>query len=107
MDASIDHHVLNDLGIAALEAEDGLEAQCLAKEHPGLKLVITDFTIPHINGIELAAWLKTNRAEVKVLLISSSPDHIITFGIPPTSAFAFLAKPFTTADLTSKVRSIL
>ncbi len=99
--------VLNDLGITALEAVDGLEAQCVVKEHPALKLVITDFTIPHINGLELASWLRTNLPEAKVLLISSSADHIITFGTPPASSFAFLAKPFTTADLSSKVRSIL
>lgn len=89
-----------------LEASDGTEAlQVLERESAPPHLILTDAATPRMNGHQLGQHLAATAPSLKVLYMSGYPDDVVqqTDGEPP----AFIAKPFTAADLIEKVRQTL
>lgn len=100
--------LLEESGYRVLDSGDPAEALRIAEEHPGpLPLVITDVVMPGMNGFALGARITARRAESKILLVSGYNDESITRLQNPGERCAFLEKPFTRAELLSKVRELL
>ncbi len=99
---------LTRLGYTVLAAHTPAEAIELATEHPGdLDLLITDVVMPGMNGRDLATQLVTLRPGLRVLFMSGyTADVIGRHGVLDAET-PFIAKPFTTASLASKVREVL
>ena len=54
-----------------LEAGNGDQALAMLGAHPAINLVISDVRMPGAtDGVALAAWLRANRPQVKVVLVS-------------------------------------
>ena len=72
-----DHH-LRDLLEVVLDLEPGIEVETLADERRALEayrryqpdVVVLDLMLPHIGGDEIAAQLRAERPEVKIISIS-------------------------------------
>ena len=64
-------------------------------------LVITDFEMPGINGLELAHLIKRKFSNIPIILISGNPDVIRLNKLKLTSHFIcdFIKKPFLINDL--------
>ena len=94
-------------GYGVVEAENGADALRIVRGCEGhVDLVITDAMMPVMNGGELADALAREFPGVKVLFMSLfTGDSIVQRGADAKRAF--LPKPFSTADLTGKVREIL
>lgn len=93
-------------GYTVLEAEGAAEALRLAGEAVAIDLLITDFMMPEVDGLELTRQFRAAHPKTPVLMVSGS--------FPPSrdriedlDRFAFLAKPFGFAELLLKVRSLL
>jgi two-component system cell cycle sensor histidine kinase/response regulator CckA len=85
--------VLEGRGFRVLAASDGQEALRLAQEHcPRIDVLLTDFSLPSLNGIELAMAVRDMTPAVRVVLMSG-----ILHGNGP--GVAYLRKPFTTTAL--------
>jgi CheY-like chemotaxis protein len=105
---SLMRHVLRTHGYDVLEAAEGPSAiaACEALERP-ISLLITDVVMPGMSGPALAAHLRTVRPHMRVLYISGYTDAtVLEHGIGEQQV-AFLQKPFTTSELTRKVREVL
>jgi signal transduction histidine kinase/CheY-like chemotaxis protein len=94
-------------GYTVLEAEDAHRALMVARAGGAIDLLITDVVMPGMTGLELGRVLLRERPELRVLYISG-----FTFeeAVPVTdlaNGMAYLAKPFETAALTSKVQELL
>jgi two-component system cell cycle sensor histidine kinase/response regulator CckA len=91
-------------GYNVLAAASGREALRLAALRDGpISLLITDVTMPGIDGPELARRLAARRPCLKVLLLSGyAPDPARL-----DRGAAFLQKPFRPAQLVAKVRALL
>jgi YesN/AraC family two-component response regulator len=89
-------------------ARDGDEALRVSAQFDGpIDLLVTDVVMPHLGGRQLAERLRTLRPEMKVLYVSGyTDDAIVRHGVSGAGT-AFLAKPYTPADLTSKVNEVL
>lgn len=99
--------ILSACGYKVLSAEGPAEAlEVLAKYADEVKLLVTDITMPGLDGVELAKKLLPICPDLKVLFISGFSD-----GPPERTDLgrnsAFLAKPFSTGTLVQKVRALL
>jgi CheY-like chemotaxis protein len=98
--------VLGRAGFRVLEAASGEDAQRRAQEHPAFDLILADVVLPDTDGRELARSLTAARPGCAVLLMSGYSDEL-----PPSREAAMdaplLHKPFTPAELTSRIRETL
>lgn len=71
--------VLHATGFGVLSASDGEDALEISREYPGtIHAVLTDISMPKMDGLELKRRISTERPGIKVLLMSgynfSMPD---------------------------------
>jgi signal transduction histidine kinase len=101
--------VLEARGYEVLLASDGQDALQVAHKHQGspIRLVVTDVIMPLMSGKAMADQLKTTYPDLKVLFTSGYTDDAIAHHGVLERGVEFLAKPYTPATLTSKVREML
>jgi PAS domain S-box-containing protein len=100
--------ILDDAGYAVLEASDGASALEIARAHDGaLDLLVTDVVMPGMSGPEVAQAVSPLRPGLQVLYMSGYTDSAIVHHGVLDEATAFLQKPFSSAELTAKIRGLL
>jgi len=88
-------------GYAALSARDAQEALEIVRDSPSdIALVITDFDLPGLNGVDLCTELNQRRPGIGLIVMSGEPREI-PGGLP------FIGKPFGRATLMANVRHVL
>ena len=87
----------------ACSGEDALEI-CASRER-AFDLVVTDVVMSNMSGVELAEQLLDQDPSIKVLLVSGHLNDRVMSRMP--SHLPFLAKPFSAAELTERVRQLL
>lgn len=99
---------LTGAGYRVVVAEDGAEAVGLAADHlDDLALVVTDVTMPVLDGIATVHALRWLRADLPVIVVSGRHDDHELASRLPDGVDAALAKPFTAAALLRTVREVL
>ena len=96
-----DYHVI--------AASDARQAMKLAEKYSEeVNLLITDVSLPGTNGCELATAALRMLPDLKILFVSgyTGAEIFRYYGIPFTDMH-FLRKPFTSADLSNRVRQVL
>jgi DNA-binding NarL/FixJ family response regulator len=79
------------------EAEDGEEGLALVRrERPDV--VITDLMMPRLNGLELTKFIKAERPQTKVILITSYTDDAYQVAAFASGADAFVNKQVITSS---------
>ncbi len=100
--------ILKSLGYAVISFTDCREALEEFRRNPGgYDVVFTDFTMPHMNGIELAKKLKETRKDIPIIL---SSGYIARSGNEPASPdgiSVLLSKPVSAYQLADAVRKAL
>jgi CheY-like chemotaxis protein len=95
---------LHRAGFEVLSAADGPDALEVARHVKGtIDLLVSDVMMPGMSGPDLARALQLCRADLKVLLISASPE----FKPPADQHWAFLRKPFPPAALLDQIQRML
>jgi len=103
---SILTRALSTYGYRVLPANGAEEALRLEIATPKIDLLITDYAMPQVNGLELIRQFRSGRPHTPVLLISGSLPPL-DVGAEAYGRFATLAKPFSLAELIGKVRELL
>ena len=95
-------------GYTVLAARDGADALRIAGDalRP-LHLLLTDVIMPRMSGPEVAARLREERPDLRVLFVSGYPGETIMQQGMIAESLAFVQKPFTIAELTRRVREVL
>jgi CheY-like chemotaxis protein len=97
-------NLLRQGGHNVLAAVDGDSALELAALHEGeIHLLLSDFEMPQMSGIELATKLSSLRPTIKVLMMSGFEGGTLLLN----EGWHFLPKPFFASQLRSIVRSLL
>ena len=92
-------------GYDVLEATSGARGVELVAAHPGtVHLVVTDVTMPGVNGLDLARQLMGSYADLMVLFISGDPRESFD---DPDGRTSFLQKPFTSRVLLAAAADLL
>ena len=94
--------ILEQDGYSVLTAEDGSDALSVFRSHEReIDLLISDVSMPGMDGAELAAELTAKSPGLPVLLMSGFCDpERLRFG------FEFMPKPFSMADLMARVHHL-
>ena len=104
---SMETRVLRQEGYTVLEAESAAEALQLARVSGAIHLLITDFMMPELDGLELTRQFRAVYPETPVLMVSGSELFLRARRKPNLSQFDHLAKPFLFDELLGKVRKLL
>ena len=78
----------------------------MARKIP-VELLITDVVMPRMNARELADRLQEISPKVRVLFISGYTANVISHHGILEAGFDYLQKPFSSAELLTRVRDIL
>ncbi len=77
----------------------------VALEERGYGVVITDFMMPEMNGIEfLGELLQRNPGPVRMMLTAAADFHVASEAVNRGEIFRLLSKPWTLTELSSCVR---
>jgi CheY-like chemotaxis protein len=102
------HRALEARGYTVLTAGRGDAALDTARRHGGpIHLLLSDVTIPDMDGRALAATLRKERNDLRVLYMSGYADQAIVHHGVLDAAVAYLPKPFTTEAIARRVREVL
>jgi CheY-like chemotaxis protein len=100
--------VLAASGYRVIEAGGGSQALALPDtELLSIDLLITDMMMPGMSGRELAARLRVRRGTLRVLFISGYTASADVRQSMTDPGVAFLQKPFSPEEITTKVDEIL
>ncbi len=96
--------MLDDLGHIGIAASSGKEALDILREQRGsVDLVVTDYAMPKMTGLQLAEAIKNEWPELPVVLATGFAE--IEPG--PASSLPKLSKPFTEAELAEALALIV
>jgi len=98
--------ILSRCGYNVLSAEGPREAMQLAAATPTIHLLLTDFSMPEADGLELTGQFRNVRPQTPVLLVSGSLEEVYDRAAH-LDRFAVLAKPFTPEGLVHQVLALL
>jgi CheY-like chemotaxis protein len=93
--------ILHELGYRVLEAGSGGAALDLIEREPNIDLMVADFAMPGMNGVEVARLAQAKRPTLPVLFITGFADRTALAGI---SEAEIISKPFIDDELAEKVR---
>ncbi len=97
---------LSRKGFRVVEAHDALAAvRAFRAERPDV--VLTDYKMPEMTGLELLQELKSIDRSVPVILMSGAADMRTAVEAIRGEAFDFLRKPIDSADLLSTIRNAI
>ena len=87
--------MLSDLGHLIVQASSGRAALEALRQHAAFDLLITDYLMPNMTGVELARITRVTQPTLPVLLVTgyANIDDVDGGGLPR------LAKPFSKNDL--------
>jgi DNA-binding NtrC family response regulator len=98
---------LEKLGYAVSSADGGETALEAAAQNKDIKLLLTDVLMPEMNGVELAEKLRETHPRLEVLYVSGHPLETLSTLAVPGDPIHFLQKPFGSAQLDDRIRTIL
>jgi len=96
--------ILNDLGYDVISKHEAKSALSLIREGVNIDLVITDFQMPGMNGVEFISQLRLTLPFVPVLMLSGYCDVNID---PSLDVFKCIEKPVERKELGHIVKAAL
>ncbi len=100
--------MLEKLGYNAFATKSGMEALKLISNNPSkFDIVITDMTMPDIQGSQLALKIKEIRPDLPVILSTGFSNIADSENASPRGIDAVIAKPFTMNSLAHAINKIL
>ena len=95
-------------GYRTIEAADGVEAMAVARSQT-VDLVLTDYNMPNMNGIELVQALRAlpGHRSTPILLLSTESDDALKASGKAAGASGWLRKPFDPPALLAALERVI
>ena len=101
--------ILEEIGVRTIhEADNGKNALAVSSVQP-LDLVISDFNMPEMDGIEFLRAMRGHPMSRKVpfILLTGRGDRELVVKAAQAGANNYLIKPFTAAILREKIEQVI
>ncbi|PLY00528.1 MAG: hypothetical protein C0622_08750 [Desulfuromonas sp.] len=99
--------ILEFLGYRVTACNRPCEVEELLLADDSFALVMTDLTMPELNGVELAYTIKQLRPELPVVILSGYADFVDNTPFEDGTLAGLIHKPFTLDDLATTVDKLL
>jgi PAS domain S-box-containing protein len=100
--------MMTRLGFTVLAAKDGVEAiEIFRKRREEIRLVLSDLTMPHMDGWETLTALRKLHPDIPVILASGYDEAQIMAGDHSELPQAFLGKPYKLKSLDDAIKLAL
>ena len=100
--------VLNDLGYAALEAEDGAAGLKILNSEARIDLLVTDVGLPGgLNGRQVADAARGSRPDLKVLFITGFAENAVLSHGHLEPGMHVMTKPFAMDAMATRIRELI
>ena len=97
---------LRSLGYKVLRAGNGEQALPTGRSEK-IDILVTDLRMPKMNGKELAACLRNEKPELKVIYVTAAADREFVREVASQSSSRLLLKPFAMRQLARTLRELL
>lgn len=101
---------IETIGFKPLEANNGRQALEILAAHPGeVALVLLDWNMPEMNGIETLRALKSRPefAKIPVMMVTTESEKQAVVDAIRAGAAHYLTKPFAQQDLVLRIMECL
>lgn len=97
--------ILRKAGLTVLEAVGAAEAIAICEDpEVTVDLILSDFQMPGMSGLELADHVVSLRPNIRVILMSANFSRLETIA---ARGFEFIGKPFAFEDFVSRITECL
>ena len=96
---------LTEVGIEAVEAGDGREGLDRLRQTPDVELVLVDWNMPVMNGLDFIKAVRADRAydPVRIMMVTTETEQEQVVRALEAGANEYLMKPFTKEVLVAKL----
>jgi CheY-like chemotaxis protein len=100
--------MLQSKGYNALASTSGIEAISLCRDPAvSIDLVLAEVLLSDMNGFDLANHVRNSRPQVPILLMSASPQRLVSEHRDLSTIEAFIEKPFLHSVLLTRITRAL
>ncbi len=92
-------------GFTVIEALNGAQALQRVERFPGIDIIVSDYEMPEMDGLELAMELKNRGSHIPVIMLSSKKNFSIE-KLKEASVKAWVPKPFKQLDLINAIQHV-
>lgn len=100
------NRILRFEGYETIAVEDG-EAAVAVLESREVGLVLLDWMMPKLDGLAVCRWLRRNKANTSVLMLTAKTDTSDRVAGLDAGADDYLPKPYESDELLARVRALL
>ena len=92
-----------------IEAEDGLQGWSQIEANPDLDMLITDWNMPEMNGLELVKKVRADRRfiDLPIIMVTTEGGKVEVITALKAGVNNYIVKPFTPQILKEKLSAVL
>jgi two-component system chemotaxis response regulator CheY len=96
---------LREQGLEVLEASHGGEGLDQLRKFPGIELILVDWNMPVMNGLEFIQAVRTDRGydAIRIMMVTTETEQEQVLKALTAGANEYLMKPFTPEILVAKL----
>jgi len=100
-------NMLENLFYNVITVAHGEEAVGMLKTHPDISMVVTDYNMPVMNGLELTTEIRKdfNKNEICIIAISSNNDEEVNALFLKQGANDYIKKPFSKEEFSCRINN--
>lgn len=96
-------------GFPVLTAKNGSEALSILEKHPDIRLILTDYNMPDMDGFQLTRTIrrKSSKNDLVIIGLSAQNNHQISAKFLKYGANDFISKPFFAEEFYCRINQNL
>ncbi len=97
--------ILRELGMSVIDAANGREGIERLQQNPDVELVLVDWNMPEMNGLDFIRAVRAQRAYdgLRILMVTTETEHEQVLRALEAGANEYVMKPFTKEVLVAKL----